>query len=367
VKPLSRYLQPDTSDARLARVWSRIKEREELRRPRRRVGSWALAVGSVGVVVALAALFLRTPAPSSAFENAALETAGDTLAVTLGDGSELKLDSRTRVQVVAGNPQAVALVVTRGKVSCDVTHRPGRTFVVRASGVEVRVVGTRFTVSDEARPDGARVEVKVERGVVEVVSERHPGVPKRLSSGQSFTEWVPLIPSAASAASAATTSDVALLPVDSAAPPELEPPSKSPPTRSSSEEPGRLPREPSARELLDAANTARRNGDARAAAEEYAKLLRQFPSDSRAGLAAFELGRLRMDRLGDLAGAAQALERAVRLAPGSGFSEDARARLVTAYQASGRTADCTRARDAYLAAYPAGVHRDAVSRGCRGR
>jgi hypothetical protein len=71
-----------------------------------------------------------------------------------------------------------------------------------------------------------------------------------------------------------------------------------------------------------------------------------------------------MDRLGDLAGAVQALERAVQLAPGSGFREDAMARLVTAYAASGRNSECTRARDAYLAAFPAGVHRDAVTRGC---
>jgi TolA-binding protein len=144
----------------------------------------------------------------------------------------------------------------------------------------------------------------------------------------------------------------------------LDAPAKNVAPSSSSVEPARPPRDPNARELLDAANTARRNGDARTAADEYGQLLRKFPNDGRAGLAAFELGRLRMDRLGDLAGAMQALERAVQLAPGSGFREDAMARLVTAYQASGRAADCARSREAYLAAYPTGVHRDAVSRGC---
>ena len=364
---LSRHLQPDISAARLARVWGNIKGRKQLQPPRRRVATWVLAVGSAAVVLAAVVFFLRTRGAGSAFENAALETASDTLAVTLGDGSEVTLASRTRVQIAGGNSQAVKLVVAHGKLSCDVTHHPGRTFVVRASGVEVRVVGTRFSVSDEARTDGSHVDVSVERGVVEVVSERHPGVVTRVAAGQSFTEWVPLSPPPASTASTASTSDLPMVPVDSANPTALDAPAKTAAPRSSGDDPTRLPRDPNARELLDAANTARRNGDARSAADDYGQLLRKFPNDGRAGLAAFELGRLRMDRLGDLAGAVQALERAVQLAPGSGFREDAMARLVTAYQASGRTADCTRSREAYLAAYPAGVHRDAVSRGCGGR
>jgi hypothetical protein len=43
------------------------------------------------------------------------------------------------------------------------------------------------------------------------------------------------------------------------------------------------------------------------------------------------------------------------------------ARLVTAYAASGRGSDCARSREAYLTAFPAGVHRDAVARGCGAR
>jgi TolA-binding protein len=266
--------------------------------------------------------------------------------------------------------------VARGQISCDVTHRPGRTFVVRASGVEVRVVGTRFSVSDEQRSDGGHVEVTVERGVVEVLSARHPGQLTRVAAGQSFSEWVPEeIPPGASGASGAVAAgfdSAAVPPLDSAVPPALDSavPAALDSAKSASgqhsvpEDGARAAREPGARALLDAANTARRAGDARAAADAYGQLLRKFPGDGRAGLAAFELGRLRMDRLGDWAGAVQALERAVQLAPGSGFREDAMARLVTAYGASGRGADCRRSREAYLAAFPAGLQRDAVSRAC---
>jgi TolA-binding protein len=204
--------------------------------------------------------------------------------------------------------------------------------------------------------------------VVEVVSERHPGQVTRVAAGQSFSEWIPAEPVTASQ-SAGVQAVVSAAPgVPNTAPlPSALPESAAEPAHGAPDDAVRAPHEPSARELLDAGNTARRGGDARAAADDYGQLLKKFPTDGRAGLAAFELGRLRMDRLGDLTGAVQALERAVQLAPGSGFREDAMARLVTAYAASGRSSDCVRARDAYLATFPAGVHRDAVSRTCAGR
>jgi transmembrane sensor len=366
--PLSQHLQPDVSDARMARVWRNVRGRLEAAPPARRGLRWAAFGGALIAVAVVAAVAFLVPRGQggSALENAALDTAGDTLGVTLLDGSKLTLDSRTHVQVAGGNSDAVALVVGHGRISCDVTHRPGRSFVVRASGVEVRVVGTRFSVRDEQRADGAHVEVNVERGAVEVLSERHPGQLTRVAAGQSFSEWVPA-PGATPSSSAATAG----LPAPTPAPtPTLEPSAPQPPApsavleqRSPSDTP-HAARELTPRELLDAANTARRAGDARSAADDYSQILKKFPSDGRAGLAAFELGRLRMDRLGDLAGAVQALERAVQLAPGSGFREDAMARLVTAYAGSGRSSDCTRARSAYLAAFPVGVHRDAVTRGC---
>jgi ferric-dicitrate binding protein FerR (iron transport regulator) len=163
--PLSQHVEPDTSDARLARVWANVKGRLEAEPPRGPGLRWAVAAGAVAVVLGGALFFAhRDRVAGSALENAALETAGDTLGVTLLDGSTLTLASRTRVNVAGGNAEAVALVVAHGRVSCDVTHRPGRSFVVRASGVEVRVVGTRFSVSDELRADGAHVSVSVERG-----------------------------------------------------------------------------------------------------------------------------------------------------------------------------------------------------------
>jgi hypothetical protein len=93
----------------------------------------------------------------------------------------------------------------------------------------------------------------------------------------------------------------------------------------------------------------------------YQELLASYPRDPRAGLAAFELGRLRMDRLGDLPGAVRALQQAVALAPGAELREDALARLVAASAAAHDHAVCARTRARYLTDYPSGVHHRTVS------
>jgi hypothetical protein len=73
-----------------------------------------------------------------------------------------------------------------------------------------------------------------------------------------------------------------------------------------------------------------------------------------------------MGPLGDLRGAVSAFRRAIALAPGAGFKEDAMARLVDAYAALGERAQCRTARDAYLASYPRGVHATVVAKKCGG-
>jgi len=353
--PLSKHVAVDLSPARVARVWAAVSSRIEVtpRAGRRWLARGVLGLGVAGALAGGAFLIMGRQGDTgvSAFQRAALETAGDAMAVKLDDGSRLELSAHTRLRVTENQPSSVALDLERGRVDLDITPRPGRHFSVLAAGVEVRVTGTRFSV--ELGPN-RRVEVEVERGSVEV---SWPGnrAKRRLGAGERWS--VDLTEPAARDTS------------------EPRPAAEAPRATAStpSTDPGRpaaapSPREPAvagARELFDLGNAARRAGDAAGAARAYELLLEHHAGDARAGLAAFELGRLRMDRLGDVHGAIQALQRAVALAPGAGFREDAMARLVDAYSAAGSMERCRSAQAAYLDAYPSGVRASAVARRCR--
>jgi tetratricopeptide (TPR) repeat protein len=116
--------------------------------------------------------------------------------------------------------------------------------------------------------------------------------------------------------------------------------------------------------LLERAQGQWRAGHMAESAGLYEEILARYPHDARTGLAALELGRIRMDHLGDLKGAVVSLQRAVRLAPAASFHEDALARLVQANDRLGRRGDCVRARDAYLTRYRDGIHAATVSKAC---
>lgn len=119
-----------------------------------------------------------------------------------------------------------------------------------------------------------------------------------------------------------------------------------------------------ARALFARAREADRTGDFATARAQYEKLLRAFPKDPRAGLAAYEIGRILMDRKGDLAGAARQLERSLRIAPKGPIADDATARLVRLYERRGQSKRCHELRARYLREFPAGRHRQEVARRC---
>jgi TolA-binding protein len=128
-----------------------------------------------------------------------------------------------------------------------------------------------------------------------------------------------------------------------------------------------LRRDETARELFDDAQRARADGRSDDAARAFDRLRRTFPRDPRSALAAFELGRLRLDVLGDARGAEEALRDAIALGPSSPFREDAEARRVEALWRMGDSSACASARAAYLARWPNGTYRRAVEVGCGAR
>ncbi|HEY2407445.1 MAG TPA: FecR domain-containing protein [Polyangiaceae bacterium] len=361
----ARYVPADVSDARLARLWGGIAPRL----PGPQIGGFAWQRAAFGVLLlgAVAAgafgVFAHRERNSGAspLDGASLETHADTLSIQLVDGSSMRLAASTQARVEHDASTAVKVVLQKGRIECDVVHHDGRSFVVLADGIEVRVVGTHFSVSLDPSPAAHRVDVSVERGVVEVRGES--GGVSRVEAGHSFSQTTSL-------ASANAAPNVVVEAPPSASPSALAAPvpdsSAAPQLGASSVAAADHPKEHAegAKELLEHAGDLRRDGRAREAAAAYDLLLTRFPSDPRAGLAAFELGRLRMDRLGDLPGAIRALELAARAAPGAGFREDAIGRLANAYAARGDMTSCARVRDRYLREYPNGIHRSALEHRC---
>ena len=116
-----------------------------------------------------------------------------------------------------------------------------------------------------------------------------------------------------------------------------------------------------AAQLFQRALAARGKGELAECERLLSELLRRFPRDSRAGLAAFQLGRVRLD-LGDARGALTALDRAVRDL--GTFEEQIEARRIEALERVGERAACQKARDAFLRAYPYGSFSGVVRQRC---
>jgi len=202
-------------------------------------------------------------------------------------------------------------------------------------------------------PNATFVRVLVHRGVVEV---RRPGGPaSRLRAGDRLE--VPLGPAPSP------------LPAASPSPATVGVESTSAPAASSAPSSAAAPVAPSpppldASKLFEAAKAARASGDVEGAARLYSALLKQFPNDERVGVAALELGRLRMDAQHAYEPAAEAFRRAIARAPNEGVREDALARLVEVLDAMHDRESCLAERGRYLQRYPKGVHFSRIEREC---
>jgi len=343
-EPLAKHLPPRLSQARLARQWGAIEARTGRGRGARR---FAIPVGLVlaaGAALAVLVLVRRAPSGAAAatlVDGTWLESpaAGPAPAVVLADGSRVALGANSRLRVTSTRPDAVRLDLERGRVDVQATHVEKRSFVVAAADVEVHVVGTRFTVED----DGP-VRVHVEEGKVRV---HDPDGDRFVAAGE---EWAEAPRAKASSTESADESEPS--------------PSEDEATEGGTGLRAAHRGSTDAKTLLDDAQRAMAQGRSSDAAHLFEAIRRDHRRDARAGLAAFELGRLRLDTLGDPRGAEEAFRDAIRLGREAGLRDDAEARRVEALEKMGAHQGCIRARSAYLAAHPSGVHRSEVSARC---
>jgi transmembrane sensor len=346
-RPLGEHMVTPVSDPRLARQWTAIASRLDAPpRPR----AWLLFPALV-VAAVVAFLVLRPHAQPK--EPVAVATASETIALV--DGSKVTFPSGSRLTVASATPEKVRIELASGEASFDVTHVEGRSFVVHALGHDVTVVGTQFLV--RARESVLTVEVR--RGRVRV---NGPAGEHILDAGQS---WSARVDTSAELAPAPSESSTAIeLGTNDAPPVEAPAASARPPAPPRGAGSG-LPED--AKELLARATAARAAGKPRDAATALDAIRKNHRSDPRAGLAAFELGRLRLDTLGDPAGAAEAFSDAIVIAPNASFREDAEARRIEALEGAGDLGRCAAARTQYLSHFPNGLHAKQVERRCAGR
>jgi len=384
---LAKWMTPDTSEARVNRLWGRVQDSQGNRR------AWLMpALG--GALLAAAGMIVALAVSSQPLAVGNELAAGRTTTVGhFSDGSEVALATASAVRLVTDSKNEVRVELERGEATFEVSKRPSRKFVVAAGDVEVKVVGTRFTVNHTQ----AGVDVSVERGIVEVTLS---GKTVRLTAGQKWSEAdveeedaeavadvpaVPTIPdSVAGGVSPLPASGhplpgekthrrhhaskkTAPKPVAAPSEPAVAPQTPVLPATGGAiaDPPAPLPAPgPTAAELFNDALSARREGRASDAALAYERLLRDFPHDSHTATAAFELGRVRMDQLNDLRGSALALEQALKLAPDGTFVEEALSRLVRAYDGLGTKSACVHYRDQYLARFPSGPYASSVASRC---
>ncbi len=274
-------------------------------------------------------------------------------ALLLGNGSQVQaLAPETRWVLERAEREHTALRLERGAARFDVTPSADRVFVVLAGPAEVRVMGTVFRVvmGSEA------VTVAVEHGHVEVrVFDRT----HTLSAGDEAS--FPLTPPVDTLATPGAATDEERDGDGHAARVRAAPRwdvlardgdyeqayvrLTQQGNRGVNDSPG---------ELLLAADTARLTGHAARAVGYLERFLGRYPTDPRAALTAFTLGRVHLQELGQPSKAAAAFALVRSLAPAGELAEDALAREVESWSRAGRAREALSLAEEYVRKYPRG-------------
>src|SRR5262245_33941080 len=111
---LAKYIQPELTNARLERQWARLKAA----RPRALTGARPLWAGAVLAAAVLAAgVALRAPwrGAAAGLAGTVVETGATASEVlTLPDGSSVRPERATRVEIVSAHARGVHLRLPRG-------------------------------------------------------------------------------------------------------------------------------------------------------------------------------------------------------------------------------------------------------------
>jgi transmembrane sensor len=269
------------------------------------------------------------------------------------DGSRAELDrDKARLEVSSDRGEHISLRLLSGFARFDVVPNPRRVFEVESGPVRVRVIGTAFSMLRTA--EGARVAV--ERGRVRVLwADRQV----ELGAGEG-REFPPPPEAEAVAVDSLPLSE----PLPAGADVEWRELAKRgdykraySALKSAKSSPRQEPEE-----LMLAADVARLSGNAAQAVPHLQAVVQRFPSNPRAPVAAFTLGRVYLDNLNEPAQAAAAFRRTRSSWPRGPLAQDAWAREVAAWRRAGHTDEAARTARQYLERHPQGPHAETMKR-----
>jgi transmembrane sensor len=155
----------------------RVAERAQRasRQPRRSI--WSYVAAACLIVVLLVTFLLRSPP-----DNVYVAKHGEQRNVTLADGSHMLVNTESEARVRFDRKVRV-VELPRGEAFFEVTKIPSRPFIVRAGNIEVRAVGTKFSVRRDAR----EVRVVVTEGRVRVSRMEGSAGSQDLSPGHALS------------------------------------------------------------------------------------------------------------------------------------------------------------------------------------
>jgi transmembrane sensor len=390
----SEELAPAWDEERSARLLSGIRVRQRRRGQAQRTAS-VLAATLVLVIGGIWITGQGAVQQDAGGESAALDSqlgsqplqqADSRAPATLRDGHTIRLLDGSRAQlageqselaIVRNDPKRVGLRLLKGRAHFDVVPNAQRSFEVEAAPYRVVVLGTVFDVE---RTEG-HVSVSVQRGRVRVYGPQGaedllPGQYKRFDARAS-DDTASLPSSTIDAPEELAPMPVVDGPIDGAPVERARGARRA--AHGSSDRPswrsltqsgdydaafeslrGSAEVQNDPAELMDAADAARLSGHPDAAVSYLERVVKGHRKSPVAPLAAFTLGRVYLDRLGQPHKAAEAFELARRLSPAGSLAQDALAREVEALSKGGNAQKAYLRASEYMHAYPNGRRLRAV-------
>ena len=337
---------------------------------------------AVAAMVAIAAVRLaRQPERALSFSdgNAAtpaqlgawLSPSGaEPIAIRFSDGTVVSVGPQARARVVRTTARGADLVLAQGSLSLAVVHREGGEWHVGAGPFTVLVTGTHFDVGWSV-PDRT-FTLSLQEGSVLVVGPTLSGAGRRVKAGETLRIKMdePAQPEPALSAASVGSSAAKLAPEDSARTlPKVVRPAlgswKDLASRqdyadalAAAEADGfdQTCQAASAHDLVLLGNAARFAGSAARAQQAFRLVRSRFAGTPDAAMAAFFLGRIAYDQLGNRSEAAEWFRSYLREAPSGALAREAAGRLLEAQRALGDLQAARITARQYLEKYPSGPH-----------